>query len=269
MSNPLAIHVSPTPLLAAKLAADAAAAIIRACIREKGQARLMVGTGNSQLQMVHSLVRAPGIEWDKVEAFHLDEYVGISRDHPASFRYWIRNHFAVPTRAKVTHYIEGDAPDLDGMLRHYAELLRAAPVDLAFVGIGENGHIAFNDPHVADFADPLLIKRVTLDEACRRQQVGEGHFRDMGSVPAEAISVTCPGLFRAEHWVCCVPDRRKAQAVRGSLEGPLSVACPGSLVQNHPSASVYLDLESASLLSPDFVAGRCQVHELASLTATH
>lgn len=263
MSSPLTIHISPSPRAAAKLAAESAADIIRSCIRTKGGARIMVATGNSQMHMVEELVRIPGIDWDKVEAFHLDEYVGISRDHPASFRYWIRNRFAIPSHVRVTHYIEGDAPDLAGMLARYADMLRTAPIDVAFVGIGENGHIAFNDPHVADFADPLVIKRVALDEACRRQQVGEGHFRDMASVPAEAISVTCSGLFRVEHWICCVPDRRKAQAVRNSLQGPLTVECPGSLVQKHPSAAVFLDLESSSLLSADFIAAHCQLHEVS------
>jgi glucosamine-6-phosphate deaminase len=127
---------------------------------------------------------------------------------------------------------------------------------LAFVGIGENGHIAFNDPAVADFEDPLMVKRVVLDEACRRQQVGEGHFKDVDAVPREAITLTCPALFRAQAWVCSVPDARKAVAVRSALEGPISTACPGSLVRRHPNTTVYLDTHSAALLEFALAKGR-------------
>ena len=138
---------------------------------------------------------------------------------------------------------------MDSEIKRYSDLLAAAPIDLAFVGFGENGHIAFNDPPVADFNDPLLVKRVVLDDACRRQQAGEGHFPDLVSVPREAVTITCPGLFRAQAWICCVPERRKATAVRNALEGPVSESCPASLARTHPNAHVYLDTESASLLT--------------------
>ncbi len=227
----------------------------------------MVGTGNSQLAMIDFLSRESGIDWSQVEAFHLDEYVGLPADHPASFRHWIRTRFAEKIRPKVTHYIEGDAANIETMIGNYNQLLEAAPVDLAFVGIGENGHIAFNDPHIADFQDPELVKRVTLDAACRQQQVGEGHFPDLKDVPQDAVTVTCSGLFRAARWICCVPDRRKAAAVKASLEGPVETKCPGSLVQRHPSVAVYLDSASSSLLSPTFIAQQRRVHEGASLSA--
>ena len=194
------------------------------------KSRIMVGTGNSQLEMIRILSRQPNINWSKVDAFHLDEYVGISANHPSSFRYWLRHNFANQVHPRSIAYIEGDSSDLDGMVHDYGRRLLAEPVDLAFVGIGENGHIAFNDPHVADFNDPVPVKRVALDEACRRQQVGEGHFPDLPSVPKEAISVTCTALFRAAKWICCVPDRRKATAVKRSLEGVISPLCPGTLV---------------------------------------
>jgi glucosamine-6-phosphate deaminase len=266
VSNPspsgstLTVDIFETKTSASAAAAAAAAVTIRSALAAKGRARIMVGTGNSQLEMIGFLARERDIDWSRVEAFHLDEYVGISKDHPASFRFWIRTRFAEKVRPKVTHYLEGDSKNLDAMLQAYGQDLTSAPVDLAFVGIGENGHIAFNDPHVADFQDPLIVKRVTLDEACRQQQVGEGHFPDIGSMPQEALSVTCTGLFRAERWICCVPDRRKASAVKNSLEGPLTTACPGSLVRRHPSASLYLDMASASLLSPAFVRASCRVH---------
>jgi len=247
------IEISETKTQSAQKTARAAADTIRACIKQHGGARILVATGNSQVEMMGFLVKEPDIEWDQVDAFHLDEYVGISPDHPASFRHWIRTRFTEIVRPKSMHYIEGDAQDLPAVLAEYSRLLLAAPVDLAFVGIGENGHIAFNDPPVADFKDPLVIKRVTLDEACRRQQVGEGHFPSMDSVPKEAMTVTCSGLFRVAKWICSVPDARKAKAVRDSLEGPVTTACPGSLVQQHADADVFLDQASASLLSPAFV----------------
>ena len=254
------VEIFPSRTAASEAAAKAAAEIIRKAVNARGCARIMVGTGNSQLEMVGFLTAGREIDWSRVEAFHLDEYVGIEAKHPASFRQWIRTRFSDRARPKVTHYLEGDAADLEGMLKEYSRRLNSAPVDLAFVGIGENGHIAFNDPHVADFRDPLTVKRVTLDEACRRQQVGEGHFADIAAMPQEALTVTCSGLFRAKHWICCVTDQRKARAVKGSLEGPVTTACPGSLVQQHPSAALYLDRESASLLSPGFVQSSCRDH---------
>ena len=147
------------------------------------------------------------------------------------------------------NYLAGDAADLNGEIERYSRLLLAAPIDLAFVGFGENGHIAFNDPPVADFNDPATVKKVVLDAACRQQQAGEGHFENFESVPKEALTVTCPGLFRAEAWICCVPDSRKAEAVRNALEGSISTGCPASIVRTHPNATVYLDPASAERLS--------------------
>lgn len=269
LSSPIAdiltVDVFANKLVAAEAAARAAAAVLRECIARAGQARIMVGTGNSQIDMIAYLVHQPGIDWSRIDAFHLDEYVGLPASHPASFRHWIRQNFAAKAQLRSVTYIEGDAPDLAGMLQDYGQRLLAAPVDLAFVGIGENGHIAFNDPHVANFNDPAVVKRVALDDACRRQQVGEGHFSDLESVPAEAITVTCSGLFRAARWICCVPDRRKAQAVKDSLEGPITPRCPGTLARQHPSAALFLDRESAALLSSDYLATRCRVHAANAL----
>ena len=229
-------------------AANRAAEILADAIKQRNRARVIVATGNSQIPLVETLVALP-VGWSAVEVFHMDEYVGMSSDHRSSFRYWIRTRVEERVRPSKTHYLEGDAADLEAELKRYAQLLMSAPIDVAFVGFGENGHIAFNDPHLADFNDPLVVKKVTLDEACRKQQAGEGHFKDLESVPKEAVTITCPGLFRAANWVCCVPDRRKAVAVRDAVEGPISEACPASLVQRHPSAHVYLDVHSASLLS--------------------
>jgi glucosamine-6-phosphate deaminase len=229
-------------------AAADAAALIRKTVQERGQARIMIATGNSQLDLIGSLIKEPGVPWQATELFHMDEYLGIAADHPASFRRWIRERVEEPLHGVRVNYIEGDAPDTEAEIRRYTQLLQAAPIDLAFVGFGENGHIAFNDPPVADFHDPCMLRRVTLDEACLRQQVGEGHFSTIENVPAEALTVTCSGLLRVHAWICCVPEQRKAQAVSRALLGEISTECPASIVRTHPDARVYLDAESASLL---------------------
>jgi glucosamine-6-phosphate deaminase len=229
-------------------AAEKAAQIITAAISTHGRARVIAATGNSQIPVVEALVKQQ-IDWKSVELFHMDEYAGIEPDHPSSFQYWIRTRIAEKVRPLKTYYLKGNASDVQAEMRSYAELLSAAPIDLAFVGFGENGHIAFNDPPVADFNDPEMVKLITLDPACRRQQAGEGHFKDVDSVPKTALTITCSGLFRAKNWICNVPELRKAQAVKNALEGPMSEACPASLVQRHPHSYVFLDSDSASLLS--------------------
>ncbi|MBV9300810.1 MAG: glucosamine-6-phosphate deaminase [Acidobacteriaceae bacterium] len=248
VSGKARVHVFESPAALGNAAAEKAAALIKSGIERRGRARVIVATGNSQLALIEELVKKD-VNWSAVEIFHMDEYAGMKAGHAASFRRWIKTRVEDKVHPAKANYLAGDATDLDAEIERYSRLLNKAPIDLAFVGFGENGHIAFNDPHVADFNDPATVKRVTLDERCRRQQAGEGHFKDIESVPAEALTVTCSGLFRAEAWVCAVPDRRKAEAVRGALEGPISETCPASLVQNHPDANVYLDRESASLLS--------------------
>ena len=229
-------------------AAQRASSLIQSAVAERGRARVIVATGNSQLAFIDALTSMPGIPWDAVEIFHMDEYAGMSDTHPASFRKWIRERVVDKVNPAAAHYIHGDVPDLKAECERYSQLLNSAPVDLAFVGIGENGHIAFNDPHVANFKDPLTMKVVDLDEACRKQQVGEGHFASVDEVPREALTLTCPALMRAEHLVCSVPDARKANAVKRSIEGPISESCPGSLLRKHPDAVLFLDKQSASLL---------------------
>jgi glucosamine-6-phosphate deaminase len=229
-------------------AAVQAARLIRSAIAKQGRARVIGATGNSQIPLVDVLVKE-NIDWEAVELFHMDEYVGIKEDHPSSFRYWIMTRLEEKVHPGMTHYLNGDAGDLGGEIIRYTQLLTEAPIDVAFVGFGENGHIAFNDPPAADFNDPAMVKVVVLDEACRRQQAGEGHFFDVTAVPKEAITITCSGLFRAKAWICCVPENRKAEAVRNALEGPVLEGCPASLVRRHPDAYVYLDSGSASRLS--------------------
>lgn len=239
------IHASLDALGAA--AAQKAVEIISAAIEQHGKARVIAATGNSQIPMIEDLVRA-SVNWSRVEFFHMDEYVGISPNHPSSFRYWIRTRLEEKVRPGHVFYIDADATDLEAEIRRYSQLLLAEPIDVAFVGFGENGHIAFNDPPTADFNDPATVKKVVLEDASRRQQVGEKHFPDMNSVPAEAVTITCSGLFRANYWVCCVPEMRKADAVHNALTGPISEKFPASLVRRHPSAHLHLDRDSASLL---------------------
>jgi glucosamine-6-phosphate deaminase len=230
-------------------AAAAGGVILREAIGGRGLARIVIGTGPSQNETIASLVRRTDIDWNRVEVFHMDEYAGMPDTHPASFRRWLKEHLADLVRPGRVHYLRGDAPDLDAECRRYGDLLLAAPLDISFLGFGENGHIAFNDPAVADFHDPVAVKRVLLDERCRLQQVGEGHFPDLASVPPEAATVTCPVLVSAAHLICSVPDRRKAEAVRNAIEGPLAESCPASLVMTHPRCAIFLDTESASLLT--------------------
>jgi glucosamine-6-phosphate deaminase len=230
-------------------AAARAASLIREAVELRGEARILVATGNSQMQFIGSLAETPGIDWSAVTIFHLDEYAGISANHPASFRLWVKTRLADRVHPRAAYYLCGDSLDLQQEANRYAKLIEEAPIDIAFAGFGENGHIAFNDPPVADFSDPVSVKLVTLEEASRRQQVGEGHFPDLESVPRQALTLTCAAIFRAEAWICSVPELRKAKAVQCALEGPVSTACPASLIQKHPHAYLYLDKDSASLLT--------------------
>lgn len=243
------IKIFPSKRAAGEAAGEAAANALAGALRDGGKARIIVATGNSQLETVNALAQGPGIDWRRVEVFHMDEYAGLPGGHPAGFRRWVKEKLVDRVHPGEVHYIEGDAPDLEQECARYAQLLCAAPIDLCLLGIGENGHLAFNDPHVADFSDPLAVKRVTLDEVCRQQQVGEGHFPSPADVPAQAVTLTIPALMRAERIICSVPERRKAEAVRQALEGPVAEQCPASQLRTHPRATIYLDAESASLLT--------------------
>jgi glucosamine-6-phosphate deaminase len=231
--------------LAAAAATDAAARI-RGAIAKRGRARIIAATGASQLQFLDALLREPGIDWGKVEMFHLDEYIGLPADHPASFRKYLRERLIGPAGITRYHLLDGER-DPDTVCREVGVVLQQEPVDVAFVGIGENGHLAFNDPP-ADFdtEDPYIVVR--LDERCRRQQVGEGWFAGIADVPETAISMSIRQILRAKAIVCVVPDARKAQAVRDSLEGPIDPMTPASILRRHPDLTVYLDRASASLL---------------------
>jgi glucosamine-6-phosphate deaminase len=230
-------------------AADDAVVAIRAAIDQRGVANIMLATGNSQFAFLAALVDRHDVAWDKVTAFHMDEYAGLSPSHPASFQRYMRERVAAHLPLHAFHYLHGDAPDANAEARRYADLLRAHPLDLCCLGIGENGHLAFNDPPVADFDDSLDVKIVELDRACREQQVGEGHFATVADVPTHAITVTIPALLRAGAVLAIVPEMRKATPVRAALEGPITTACPASILRRQPNATLFLDRASASLLS--------------------
>ena len=249
MSSPsgLKLRVFNDKIALGRAAAVQAAELIRRAIREKGKARILAATGGSQFEFLASLTEQPGIAWGAVEMFHLDEYVGLSADHPASFRKYLHERLISKTRIGRYHLLDGEH-DPERVCRVQGEQLASAPIDVAFAGIGENGHLAFNDPP-ADFQteQPYLI--VHLDEACRRQQVGEGWFKTVADVPDRAISISIRQLLKARTIICVVPDARKAVAVKRCLEGEISPLAPSSILRTHPDATVYLDRDSAALLA--------------------
>jgi glucosamine-6-phosphate deaminase len=230
-------------------AAEQAAAAIRGAIAERGHARVVAATAASQLEFLNALTKTPGIDWRKVEVFHLDEYIGLPVTHPGSFRKMLLEQLVQKTGITNYHLLDGDAADPLEVVRRAGKELASAPVDIAFLGVGENGHIAFNDPP-ADFeiADPYII--VNLDEACRQQQVGEAWFADISHVPKRAISMSARQILKANEILAVVPGPRKAQAVKACFEGAISPMAPASILRTHPNATVYLDKDSASLLSP-------------------
>ena len=221
------VAVFGTTAAMARAAADRAAGILRAAVAERGVAHAMFATGNSQIAFVHQLVAAtPDVPWSDVIVFHMDEYVGIGPDHPAGFQRWIRERIVEPAGPRAAHYLDGRAP-APAECERYAGLLRLHPLDLCCLGIGENGHLAFNDPPVADFDDTLDVKVVTLDAACRAQQVHEGHFATDDDVPTRAITVTIPALLHASRVLAIVPEARKAEPVRRLPAGAGQRLVPG------------------------------------------
>jgi len=243
------VRIFDTKLDLGQAAAERAAAAIGEAIARNGEARVIAATGASQFEFLDALTATPGVEWGRVEMFHLDEYVGVPDTHPASFRRYLRERIVEPVHPRAFHFLAGDALDPVAECRRVGALLSSAPVDVAFVGIGENGHLAFNDPP-ADFEteEPYLV--VDLDDACRRQQLGEGWFATLDDVPRRAISMSIRQILKAREILCVVPDARKAKAVRDCLEGEVSPSHPSSILQAHEATTVYLDRDSAALLGP-------------------
>lgn len=240
------LRVFPDKKSLAAAASEQAASIIRECIQNHGKARIIAATGASQFEFLEFLIAAPEIDWKKVEMFHLDEYVGLPISHPASFRRYLLERLIQPAGIEFYHLLNGEG-DFSSELDRIGRELNSAPIDVAFVGIGENGHLAFNDPP-ADFEteDPYLL--VDLDEACRKQQLGEGWFPTFEAVPTRAISMSIRQILRSLQIICVVPDERKAAAVQACIEGEISPQYPASALRTHEHVTVYLDQDSASRL---------------------
>ena len=235
-----------------RAAAEEAAAVLKRALDERPVANLMLATGASQFDFLAAFRENADVDFARVNVFHMDEYVGLGEDHPASFRRYLLDRFVQHARPRSFHGVVGDAPDAEAECARYEALLREHPLDLVCMGIGENGHLAFNDPPDARFDDPAWVRVVRLDERSRRQQVGEGFFPDLDAVPERAITVTIPGLLAATRALVIVPEGRKAGAVRAALQGPVTPAVPASILRRTPHAKLYLDRESAKLL--DLVA---------------
>ncbi|MDZ7332740.1 MAG: glucosamine-6-phosphate deaminase [candidate division KSB1 bacterium] len=229
-----------------KKAASDGAEFIRQAIAERGSANIILATGASQFEMLAALVKE-NVDWSHVTGFHLDEYIGMPETHPASFRKYLKERFVEQVPIKAFHFINGENDAIEECKRVGA-IIRAHPVDVAFIGIGENGHLAFNDPP-ADFEteEPYII--VKLDDACRRQQLGEGWFKTFADVPDRAISMSIRQIMKSRAIICTVPDARKAEAVKKAVEGSVSPLVPASILQQHPNAKLYLDENSAALLT--------------------
>jgi glucosamine-6-phosphate deaminase len=241
------IRILPDKYSLGPAAADHAARSLRRTIGDQGSARIVAATGASQFEFLDALTSAPGIDWRRVEVFHLDEYVGLPAAHPASFRKYLFERLIHKAGITQYHLLDGDG-DPEGAIIRVGRELQSKPVDILFAGIGENGHLAFNDPP-ADFhaEDPYLI--VDLNEACRQQQVNEGWFAELADVPGKAISMSVRQILRAKEIIVTVPDARKAQAVKACLESEISPLIPASILRNHPNVHIYLDKDSAALLS--------------------
>lgn len=222
---------------------------MKEALAARGEANIIVATGASQFEMLEALTKEGGIDWSKVTVFHLDEYVGLSIEHPASFRKYLKERFEgrLPGAVRAFHYINGE-DDAEAECDRVGALLAEAPIDVAFVGIGENGHLAFNDPP-ADFETEKPYLVVNLDEACRQQQFGEGWFPTFEAVPEKAISMSVRQIMKSGSIICTVPDERKAKAVRDSVEGLVTPEVPASILQQHGDCILYLDAAAASLLS--------------------
>jgi glucosamine-6-phosphate deaminase len=243
----LEIHASK------KAAGSAAARAAAETLKELEEARKEIGvifaTGASQLEMLHALTSLPDLPWKKVHGFHLDEYLGIDENHPASFRRYLRENLTERVPMGEFFAIDGSSSDSDLVRQKYVQELNAADPQLCLLGIGENGHLAFNDPSEANFSDPDAMKVVTLDTACRQQQLAEGWFGKFEDVPEQALTLTIPTMLKVPKLIVSVPGIRKAQSVRRTLGDPISTACPATILRLHPDVTIYLDQESASALN--------------------
>lgn len=243
----MVIHISENPKALGQVAGAAAADYIRKAITERGEANVILATGTSQFETLNQLLHEPDIDWTKVTMFHLDEYIALSESHPASFRKYLKERVLSRVVMKESFLINGETqPETE--CKRLGKLILQHPIDVALVGIGENGHLAFNDPP-ADFETESPYIVVNLDEACRRQQLGEGWFATLNDVPQQAISMSIRQIMKSAALICSVPDERKAEAVKNCLTGEISPLFPASILQNHPNCGMYLDKASSKYLS--------------------
>lgn len=231
-----------------RCAGTEAAAQLKALLQEQDEVNVMFAAAPSQNETLAALCACEGIDWSRVNAFHMDEYVGLDPEHPSGFRNFLRRAIFGRFQFKSVNLLDGNAADPEAAAQAYAALLRSHPLDICVMGIGENGHIAFNDPPVADFQDPKLVKIVELEERCRMQQVHDKCFAQLSDVPTHALTVTIPGMVQAKKLFCVVPSATKAEAVRNMLCGEISTACPASILRTHADAELYLDTDSGRYL---------------------
>jgi len=225
---------------AGKMAAEK----IRQCLSEKNEVNVIFAAAPSQNEMLETLKGQENIDWGRVNAFHMDEYIGLAADAPQGFGNFLRDRIFDELPFKSVNYINCEAEDIDAECKRYSTLLDENPVDIVLLGIGENGHIAFNDPHVADFNDSQTVKAVKLDDVCRQQQVNDGCFKTIDDVPQYALTLTIPTLFNAKHLVCTVPAKTKAWAVEKTVNGEINEKCPATVMRNHNSAVMFCDSDS-------------------------
>ncbi len=242
----LNIEIHPDRESAGEAAACEAAQALTHLAQSTDEFGVIFATGASQLCMLDELTSMPGLPWNKVLGFHLDEYIGMPPEHPASFRHYLRQNLLGKVKMKEFFEIDGTASDIDLLCRQYAAKLRQVSPQLCLLGIGENGHLAFNDPGEADFDDPLDVRTVVLDTACRQQQAAEGWFDSLEDVPKVAITLTMPALFRVPRLILSVPGPRKAEIIQRIMEEPISADCPATILRRHPNATLYLDSDSAA-----------------------
>ncbi len=247
-TDALPVRVYASQVDMARAVAQIARTYLVELLAKQNSAAVILATGNSQIQFLESLIALGGVDWSKLTLFHMDEYLGIDANHPASFRRYMRERVESRVRPRAFHYIAGDALLPLDECERYGRLLQAQPIDLCCLGIGENGHLAFNDPPVANFQDPHRVKLVQLDVPCRQQQVSEGHFPNLAAVPQYAFSLTIPMLCSAKRMLCVAPEKRKAKAVQDALRGPIDTSCPASWLRKQTQATLFLDADSASLL---------------------
>jgi glucosamine-6-phosphate deaminase len=242
------LEIHPTRSAAGEATARATAEELHRLDRLGTDIAVIFATGASQIDMLEALTSIPGLPWKRIHGFHLDEYVGLDENHPASFRRYLREKLTRRVNMREFFEIDGNAEDIEAFCEGYIKKLNSTHPQLCLLGIGENGHLAFNDPSEADFDDPKAMKMVRLDKECRQQQAAEDWFQRWEEVPEHALTLTIPTLFRIPKLIVSVPGSRKAQVVRRTLEEPLSTNCPSTLLRTHPDVTIYLDVDSASEL---------------------